>query len=535
MCKSIIRACLFWVALALSPIACATGLGKFTLNSYLGQSLKAEIDLVSVKKEDIPSLRASLASSNTFSLANVDYAAFLDTFEFSIQNRANGQPYVRIISSQPVTDPSFNMLIKLDWPTGNLIREYTVHLEPPNEQLQSTLPEIQQATSDSLNIAKSEHSAAKQLDSVIKNLISKKDPVSNKSILDKRQKVAELQEEAKLSESEDMAEAVESEPKFGVTTYGPVRNGDTLLRIAQKKAYYNVQMNQLLIALYRANPEAFTENNINQLKAGFILRIPDESEVATISPDVADKEVKIHTANWEAYRQKLATDVTSIVPKSEEPEQTATGEITTIIDDNSTETAHESSEGLLKLSKGMEEVVEDAAEEGSGEDTISIQEKFNIVEDNSIAGEKALNEANKRISLLERAMEENRIANENDLNESNQRIMVLEKNIKELQHLLKLKNPTLASAQTQAENILSEASDSSSVMVDKPVKVVQPPVDLVEKEGSNTTRGSNRTGELNQTTINWVLWIMILLLIIGLWWKLKQSRSDDNSKSSDIL
>lgn len=528
MCKSIIRACLFLVALALSSIVCATGLGKFTLNSYLGQSLKAEIDLVSVKKEDIPSLRASLASSNTFSLANVDYAAFLDTFEFSIQNRANGQPYVRIISSQPVTDPSFSMLIKLDWPTGNIIREYTVHLEPPSEQLQSTLPEIQQTTSDSLNIAKSEHSAAKQLDSVIKNLTSKEDPVSNKSILDKRQKNAELQEEAELSESEDLAEAVESEPKFGVTTYGPVRNGDTLLRIVQKETSYNVQLNQLLIALYRANPEAFTDNNINQLKAGFILRIPDENEVATISPDVADKEVKIHTANWEAYRQKLATDVTSIVPKSEEPEQTATGEITTIIDDNSTETAHESSVGLLKLSKGMEEVVEDA-EEGSGEDTISIQEKFNIVEDNSIAGEKALNEANERISLLERTMEENRIANEKDLNVSNQRIMVLEKNIKELQHLLKLKNPTMASAQTQAESILSEASDSSSVIVEKPVKVVQPPVDSVEKEGSNPRE------ESNTTTINRVLWIMILLLIIGLWWKVKQSRADDNSKSSDIL
>ena len=122
MCKPVIKACLFLVALTLSFMVSATGLGKLTLNSYLGQSLKAEIDLVSVKKEDISSLKVSLASSNTFSLANVDYAAFLDTFEFSIQNRANGQPYVGIVSSQPVTDPSFSMLIKLDWPTGNLIR-----------------------------------------------------------------------------------------------------------------------------------------------------------------------------------------------------------------------------------------------------------------------------------------------------------------------------------------------------------------------------------------------------------------------------
>ena len=82
----------------------------------MGQSLKAEIDLVSVKKEDISSLKVSLASSDTFSLANVTYAPFLDTLEFSIQNRSNGQFYVRIVSSQPIIEPSFNILIKLDWP-----------------------------------------------------------------------------------------------------------------------------------------------------------------------------------------------------------------------------------------------------------------------------------------------------------------------------------------------------------------------------------------------------------------------------------
>ena len=523
MCKPIIKACLFLVALTLSFMVSATGLGKFTLNSYLGQSLKAEIDLVSVKKEDISSLKVSLASSNIFSLANVDYTEILDTIEFSIQNRANGQPYVGIISSQPVTDPLFSMLIKLDWPTGNLIREYTVYLEPPNEQLQLTLPEMQQATSDSLNIAKSDHSDAKQLDSVIENLISKEESVSNKSISEQRQveqqlqEETELQEEAELSEPEDLAETVESDPEFGVTTYGPVKNGDTLFRIVQEETIYNVQLNQLLVALYRANHEAFSENNMNRLKTGFILRIPDESEVATISPDVADKEVKIHTANWEAYRQKLATDVTSIVPISEEPEQTVTGEITTIPDINA-ETAHGFSGGLLRLSKGMEGV-----EEGSGEDTINIQEKFNIVEDNLIAGEKTLNEANERISLLERDMEENKIAREKELIESNQRIMALEKNIKELHNLLKLKNLTIASAEAQAESILFEASDSPPMVIEKPVKVVHPPVDSEEKEGSNPT------------IMNWVLWIMILLLIIGLWWKVKQSRTDNNPKSSNTF
>ena len=87
-----------------------------------------------------------------------------------------------------------------------------------------------------------------------------------------------------------------------------------LFKIIRDETSYHVQLNQLLIAIYRANPEAFSDNNMNQLKTGFILRIPNESEVATISTDIADKEVKMHTANWEAYRQKLATDVISIPP-----------------------------------------------------------------------------------------------------------------------------------------------------------------------------------------------------------------------------
>ena len=92
-----------------------------------------------------------------------------------------------------------------------------------------------------------------------------------------------------------------------------------------------------------------------------------------------------------------------------------------------------------------------------------------------------------------------------------------------MHHLLKLKNITMASTEAQAESILSEASDSPQMVIEKPVKVVQPPVDSVEKEASNPT------------IMNWVLWIMILLLIIGLWWKVKQSRTDNNSKSSNTF
>ncbi len=331
---------------------------------------------------------------------------------------------------------------------------------------------------------------------------------------------ADVMSEPEPEEAVPQQETV-SAKKSGATTYGPVKSGDTLSKIAQERIFYHVQLNQLLVALLHANREAFIDNNMNRLKTGSMLQIPDESEIAAISPDVADKEVKMQMANWEAYRQRLVVEA-SIPSASDESAQMATGKITAILDDNSIETEHEYSEGLLRLSKGMESVV--STEEGSGEDTISIQEKFNIVEENSIAGEKSLNEANESISLLQRAMAENKTANEKALNESNQRIVALEKNINELQLLLELKNSTMANAEAQAESILSEASDSPPTIIVKPVKVVQPPIDSVERGGSNPTE------ESNPTIMNWALWIAILLLIIGLWWKIKETRAYNKSR-----
>ena len=519
MSKSVIKAYLFLAGLSLSFMVSAAGLGKLTLNSYLGQPIKAKIDLVSVKKEDVSSIKVSLASLQTFRLANIDYARFLRTFEFSVENSVDGQPYVKLISLQPVTEPSFSMLIELNWSSGSLIREYTVQLAEDIHRLASPVvqqdepvipisvrPEPTTPVSKQQDHSRNAENLVGDQEPTVKE--TKPEPEPDPEVFPAQEQEQEQEQERVLAE------------KSVATTYGPVKSGDTLTKIIQERIFYQVQLNQILVALLRANREAFIDNNMNRLKTGYILRIPDESEIATIFPDAADKEVKVQMANWEAYRQRLVVEASISSASGESEQTTAEGKITTILDDDMTETAHESTEGMLKLSKGME-VVGDP-EEGSGEDTMSsIQEKVNIIEDNSIADEKALNEANARISLLEQAMIENRIANEKELAHNNQRIIELEKNIKELQHLLKLKNSTMASAEAQAESNLSQASESPPV-IEKTVKVVQRPVDSVEEKGSNPTAGSN------PTIINWVLWIMILLLIIGLWWKIKQSTRQEN-------
>jgi len=484
--RSIIRLCLFLIVLVAPSVLHAAGLGKITLNSYLGQPFKAEIDLVAVRKEEIPSLVASLASRDTFRQANVDYVPFLFTFEISVENRADGQPYIKITSPQRVVEPFLSMLIELNWSSGRLIREYTVQLDPPEDVLLPTAPAVQVEPVIPSSI-KPEPAPAEQPDSITEDLVGVEEPV--------------VQEAAPVPEAAPVQEPAPVEMSDAISTYGPVKSGDTLAKIALEVAPPHVQLNQMLVALHRANREAFSDDNMNRLKTGPILRIPDQIEIAAISPDAADKEVKMQTANWEAYRQKLAADSASIPSVSEEPSQTATGKITTTIE-SSTEVAKEPSKELLKISKG------EGLGESSSEDAIGAQDKIRSMEESAIANKKALNEANTRIALLENAMADDVIAMEKALNETNERIALLEKNITELKHLLELHNPTMASAQKQAKSIKPDAGAelSSSVAVDKS----------------------------NAPSWQWLWWAVILLLPIAGWrWKHWKARKNGTTETKE--
>ena len=374
MHRSIIRAFLFLFVLTSSFAVHATGLGNLTLNSYLGQPFKAEIDIVSVNKEDTPTLSAKLASRKTFQHLNVDYAPFLFKFKISIENRINGQPYVKITSLQPVVEPFLSILIELNWSSGLLIREYTVLLDPPEDSLEPTLPAVQ------VEVVASP---------------AKPEP------------------------------ATAGQPE---TSYVRVKSGDTLSKIAQKVAYPHAQLNQMLVAFHRANRKAFSGNNMNRLKTGPTLRIPDVSEVVAISPDEADKEVKMQVANWELYRQKLAAEVSSAALAGEESAQIVTGKIAAKID-SSAKAATKQPEEKLSISSG-EGIIEGSNGENA---TSSTQDYIAALEDNTIAKAKALNEANESVAILE-------------------------KNIEKLQKLLELKNVGISEFQTPAGNTYDAAT-----------------------------------------------------------------------------
>ncbi|MDE2367105.1 MAG: hypothetical protein KGM95_09255, partial [Betaproteobacteria bacterium] len=242
---------------------------------------------------------------------------------------------------------------------------------------------------------------------------------------------------ASVKHDEKAPVAAESLPSDGKThtVYGPVKQGDTLGGIASNIVLpAGTSFNQMLVALHRANPDAFIGNNMHQLKAGLVLRIPDGGEIVAISPAEANKEVQIQTLDWNRRRFPPAAG------EVEELKQTVTGKIDRTVEADSI-AAREPAREVLRLSKGAEPWNADnnGMSGASGKGTSP----------GANPGEKQSEQPGARDRL--QAMEEDVVAKSKALREANERIALLEKNIKELQQLLELKNLALADMQKRAE------------------------------------------------------------------------------------
>ncbi|HQR55371.1 MAG TPA: hypothetical protein PLW72_05235, partial [Burkholderiaceae bacterium] len=127
-----------WCALSLafglglaSPAVDAAGLGRLSVQSGLGQPLRAELEVTSVGRDEAPTLAVRLAPPAAFRAANLEYNAALTNLRFALDRRTDGNYVVRISSAQPVNEPYLDVMIELTWATGRVIREYTVLLDPP--------------------------------------------------------------------------------------------------------------------------------------------------------------------------------------------------------------------------------------------------------------------------------------------------------------------------------------------------------------------------------------------------------------------
>ncbi|HTE14434.1 MAG TPA: fimbrial protein FimV, partial [Burkholderiales bacterium] len=119
------------VSLPYAGMVDAAGLGRLNVLSQLGQPFAAEIDLVNVSKEELATLKASLASPAAYQAANLQFNPALNALRMSIERRANGTPFIKATSFRPVAEPFLDLLIEVSWQGGKIVREYSALLDPP--------------------------------------------------------------------------------------------------------------------------------------------------------------------------------------------------------------------------------------------------------------------------------------------------------------------------------------------------------------------------------------------------------------------
>jgi pilus assembly protein FimV len=262
----------------------ALGLGDIRLKSALNQPLDAEIELVDATAEDLAALRASLASNDTFARYGLDRPVFLSEFSFAVARGASGRDVLRVSSARPVTEPFVTFLVEATWPRGRLLREYTVLLDPPVYAPGPSATEAPVVTPQATTAAP-------------------------------RPSAAQSYPAAPAAPEEGQPRrAVASAPSVEAGSSYQVRPNDTLWQIASG-AYPGTRsdVNRAMLAIYQANPAAF-DGNINVLRAGSELQIPDSGAITQISAAAAADEVARQYRQWreaagadDAARLRLVT------------------------------------------------------------------------------------------------------------------------------------------------------------------------------------------------------------------------------------
>src|SRR2546429_4539086 len=308
----------FWLA---SPMVRAAGLGQLSVISPLGQPLNAEIEIVSLQPGEEEGLVARLASPDVFREAGIDFNPALVTVRFAIEHRG-GRPLLRVRTTQPVNDPFLEILVELQWTTGRLVREYTVLLDPPEYRgpqaiaaapaaraTPAAAPEPKPAEAPAAQPAPEPARAPAPAPLEARPLPS----VPARAAEPAPAPAAEAQvEKPAAAEAEKPAAEPVGEPAAAEEGKVAVKKGDTLSEIARQNLPPGANLNQMLIAIYRANEDAFIRKNVNLLRAGRILDIPGAEAVSAIDPEEAKRLVQAHMDDFAAYRSRLAAASTSV-------------------------------------------------------------------------------------------------------------------------------------------------------------------------------------------------------------------------------
>ena len=334
----------------------------------MGQPLSARIELLSASKEELDTLSARVADAALYRQNNLQYQGALSRARVTLERGPGDAMYLRVTSPAPITEPYLDLLVEANWAAGRVVRDYTFLLDPPGAPLTSVEPAAP-ARAGTAPVARTQPPAP-----------AVQSPPS-----------------AATARAPAPAAAAQGD------TY-EVKRGDTLSKIAKEHKPETATLDQMLVALFKGNPDAFDGNNMNRLRRGAIVTIPSASEVTASagSAQEATRTVQVQASDWRAYRDRVAAAAPAV------PEGAAT----------------RAAEGRIGAA-----VQERTPAARTGSDELRVSKDGGVARGTAAA--------------------ENGAAQAAQLREAQGRIADLEKSLKDMQQALALRNPTMAQLQGQ--------------------------------------------------------------------------------------
>ncbi len=319
-----------------STSAWGLGLGRLSVQSALGETLKAEIDVTSLSSDEAGTLKVRVAPPELYRSNGVEYNTVLTGTQVQVST-VNGRTVLRVSSDRAVQEPFIDVILELTWSSGRLVREYTLLFDPPTSPKPVVAPPAV-ATAPAISPSTEP--------------VQPPAPATNTALAPapapgpKAAPPAASRPKAPEPKPEVRAEAPVPMPRPPAVVGGAaspanaaasaasdytVKPGDTLSRIATKTQAPGISLDQMLVGLYRSNPDAFIGSNMNRLKSGVVLQVPASDTLAAVPNDEAHQVIQAQSADFSAYRQRLAGAAPTL--QQEGNERQAKGKVQAAVED----------------------------------------------------------------------------------------------------------------------------------------------------------------------------------------------------------
>jgi pilus assembly protein FimV len=298
---------LLMLAMSLPGAARALGLGDIRVDSALNEPLSAQIDIVGATRDDLIALTAKVPNREIFQRYAAERPSFLSSATFKIGLDSHGRPVLNVRSSEAFTDPVINFLVELRWAHGELVRDYSLLLDPAGF-----------SPADRATAAANASAAAKLSDRASAPAIAWPAAASPVTASDAAALATPTSPAAEMpigappsiappfaappagaspETHADKAQDTAPSARRAASHYR-VAAPDTLRGIARRAgARSEAPAQRLMIAIFRANPHAF-DGNINRLHHGALLSIPSAAEVAALDAADARGEYRAQMTAW---------------------------------------------------------------------------------------------------------------------------------------------------------------------------------------------------------------------------------------------